>query len=170
VGYNYPPLCGIISNNLWLLDTNVCFAYRIIRLALQTSQSLFYHGAARLVLFPIAKGYWIVPLALRASFHSLSASVTTTYASNFIAFVFSLSHYQRVLNPASLRSWDNSTCASNFAKLVFSESHYLYWNVARKRIMAPMNNTVPMAAIARSCGQTTLIPASLMSTREQNSI
>jgi hypothetical protein len=46
----------------------------------------------------------------------------------------------------------------------------LYRNVARKRIMAPMNNTVPMAAIARSCGQTTPIPASLKSTREQNSI
>jgi len=33
-----------------------------------------------------------------------------------------------------------------------------------------MNNTVPIAAIARSCGQTTLIPASLMSTREQKFI
>jgi hypothetical protein len=31
--------------------------------------------------FQIAFGYWIVPLALRASFHSLSANVNTTYAS-----------------------------------------------------------------------------------------
>ena len=114
----------------------------------------------------------IVPPTLRASLICFTTAPCAWYNSSSklqcTLFLKLGSHYQR--ESRSLRSWDNSACASNFARLVFSESHYLYWNVLRKRIMAPMNSTVPMAAIARSCGQTTPIPASLMSTREQNSI
>jgi len=70
----------------------------------------------------------IVPPALLASFHSLSAGVTT--ATRLVNKMCSLSRYG-----------DSSTYASNFAMLVLSECHYIFL----RGYFSCDNNTNPLS-------------------------
>jgi len=103
--FHDPLLYGILSNSLWLLDSST-YSSNFAMLVFRESH---YH-----LCFERRVAHYTT--ALRAWYNS-SCKLQCTL------FLKLGSHYQRVSNPTSLRSWDNSTNDSNFTSFVFIESH-----------------------------------------------